>query len=597
MSLTNKIIKYFFKEHRLYMLLAIFLNLLINVFKVNIISIIIANIIKSVQENNFKNIYKYYKYFLYVSVIFIIIIYITKYVENNITSRLKHWIKLFLIKNILYDNNENLQNLNYTKLQLPLARLSSGFDYMFGIVLSGIIPQLTLILVIFCFFMYKNIKIGLLFLVGNLILLVYIYRSYSVLIHKNEKAEEETVKSESALNEILNNFNKIIFRGMKDNEINLIENNTNNLYKINFNLNNNINNVNIVCNIIVYGILLLIIFYLIYLYSKKSIVSITFITLITILLLYKDLILVGLNYYPRFIEFIVRNNIILKKFNINLFDKNSKKEIPVKILNPKLKFRHIEFKNINFQYEVLHELHPEYTGSDGVFRKLQPPASPLPGLALQGSAEVKNKKIEKIFDNFNLKIDIEDKIIGITGLSGNGKSTLIKLFLKIYPHEGSILIDNIDIKNICTKYLRENIIYVDQSGILFDRKIIENIFYGTKNQEISQNFLNKIYKYPKINELYRDINFKTKEAGFNGNNLSGGQRQVINIINGLISPSIITIFDEPTNALDPELKKEILQLIKDFKKYNKCIIIITHDKDVYEILDKKIEIKSLQGIH
>ena len=65
--------------------------------------------------------------------------------------------------------------------------------------------------------------------------------------------------------------------------------------------------------------------------------------------------------------------------------------------------------------------------------------------------------------------------------------------------------------------------------------------------------MNKIFQYPKIKELYQDIDFVTKEAGFNGSNLSGGQHQVINIINGLITLSQITILDEPTNSLDPEM--------------------------------------------
>ena len=556
MDLTNNIIKYFFKQEKSSIILSIFLNLLINVFKVNIISIITSNIIRSVQENNLKNIYKYYKYFLYVSVILIIVIYICRYVENNIMSKLKSWIRLFLIKNILYINNENLQNLNYTKLQQPITRLSSGFDYMLGMALNGVIPQLTLILVIFCYFIYKNTKIGLLFLIGNLILLYYIYTSYNESINKHTKVEEEIVKNEAVAGEILNNFHKIIIRGTKDIEINTFEDQINNLYKMHFNLNNHTNNINIGCNIIIYLILFVIIFYLIYLYSKKNITSITFITFITILLLYRDLILSGITNYPRFVEFIVRNNIILKVFNIKLFDSN-KNKIPPQILNLQLEFSHLEFKNINFEYDI------------------------------QGKKSIET---EKVFNNLNFNINIEDKIIGIRGLSGKGKSTLMKLLLKIYPYEGSILIDGVDIKNICTKYLRENILYIDQSANLFDRKIIDNIFYGTQNKELSQKFLNRIYKYPKIKELYRDINFTTKEAGFNGNNLSGGQRQVINLINGLITPSQITILDEPTNSLDPELKKEIIQLIKDFKKYNKCIIIITHDNDVNEILDEKIEI-------
>jgi ABC-type lipoprotein export system ATPase subunit len=63
----------------------------------------------------------------------------------------------------------------------------------------------------------------------------------------------------------------------------------------------------------------------------------------------------------------------------------------------------------------------------------------------------------------------------------------------------------------------------------------------------------------------------------------------VNIISGLINPCKILILDEPTNALDGEIKKELLNLIYDFKKYKQCIIIITHDRDVYPLFTEKIE--------
>ena len=84
-----------------------------------------------------------------------------------------------------------------------------------------------------------------------------------------------------------------------------------------------------------------------------------------------------------------------------------------------------------------------------------------------------------------------------------------------------------------------------------------------------------------------DIN--TKDAGLLGENLSGGQRQIVNMISGFINPSEILILDEPTNALDPALKKEVIQMIHDFKKYKKCIFIVSHDKDVFDIFDDEIK--------
>jgi ABC-type dipeptide/oligopeptide/nickel transport system ATPase component len=93
-----------------------------------------------------------------------------------------------------------------------------------------------------------------------------------------------------------------------------------------------------------------------------------------------------------------------------------------------------------------------------------------------------------------------------------------------------------------------------------------------------------------IKEIFQKFDY-TKNVGFSGENLSGGQRQIINIINGLITPSKIVILDEPTNALDNALKQDIINLIKYFKKYKKCIIIISHDNDIFRIFDETIEIK------
>jgi ABC-type lipoprotein export system ATPase subunit len=97
-------------------------------------------------------------------------------------------------------------------------------------------------------------------------------------------------------------------------------------------------------------------------------------------------------------------------------------------------------------------------------------------------------------------------------------------------------------------------------------------------------------KYPTIQKLYKNIDLEHKSAGGMGEHLSGGQRQVVNILSGLINPSKILILDEPTNALDLTIKKELLGIIYSFRKYKHCIIIITHDRDVYPLFDERINL-------
>ena len=567
MSLTNLLIKNFYEKEKFSLISIIILCFAISFLKINVISYISANIIKSIKNNNIKYVYEYYKYFSIACIIFIILFYLYKHFQYTVSFKLRFFIRFFIFKNILFKNDKLLENINFTKIVIPVVRISNCFDIILNIFINETLPNLTIILIIFLFFIYKNLNIALIFLFGNILLIISLYYSSFTILNKSNNIEKNIIKNESISSEIFNNFHKIILRGMQNNEIDSYRADINNLYKINDDYYYYINNKNLLSNIIVYGTLLILFFYLIILFFKKKITSIIFITFITILLLYKDLILSSLYAYPTFLENVSRYNTNVESFKIKLFNSTNSENgadrarslrmTPVE--NLKLKFNQLEFKNINFKYDI---------------------------------EDIKLENLKIIFNNFNLKLNIENKIIGIHSLSGNGKSTLMKLLLKVYKYEGSILIDDININKIDKQYLRKNIIYVDQSANLFDRKIIANIFYSCKDIDfnIMNKYLDEIMQYPKIKELYNNINFEEHDAGFNGSNLSGGQRQVINIINGLITPSIITILDEPTNALDPELKKEILQLIKDFKKYNKCIIIITHDNDVNEILDEKIEI-------
>jgi ABC-type bacteriocin/lantibiotic exporter with double-glycine peptidase domain len=158
------------------------------------------------------------------------------------------------------------------------------------------------------------------------------------------------------------------------------------------------------------------------------------------------------------------------------------------------------------------------------------------------------------------------------------------------PTSGSIYIDDVDISTIDPNYIRENITYVNQNSRLFDKKIIENMVYGCNSLEACQTHLKEIMRYPKIRQLYKNVDVLNGKAGSLGENLSGGQRQVVNIISGLINPSKILILDEPTNALDADLKNEVLAMIQHFRQYKQCIIIITHDRDVYSLFDETLQI-------
>lgn len=219
---------------------------------------------------------------------------------------------------------------------------------------------------------------------------------------------------------------------------------------------------------------------------------------------------------PQFIEFIGRAESVFKFFKDTEQDYLKTQKIHYDPIS--LEFNSIQFKDVSFKYE---------------------------------------KSENTLFENKNILLYTNNKIVGVTGLSGNGKSTFAKLILKLYrPISGKVLIDNIDINSIDTDYIRKNITYVNQTSKLFDKKILDNILYGCADEDTCNGLLEEIMKYPKIKELYRNVSFTNSQTGSLGENLSGGQRQVINLIGGLVNPSKILILDEPTNALDPALKKK-----------------------------------------
>ena len=270
-------------------------------------------------------------------------------------------------------------------------------------------------------------------------------------------------------------------------------------------------------------------------------------------MLYKDILLNSTNEIADYIEFLGRGKLLNKIFEDIPIVINKKDNDLLENKEYNLDFNTLLFENINFKY--------------------------------------KNHK-KKILNNFNLKIETDNKIVGITGISGIGKSTFVKLLVKMYKYEGNIYIDGININKIDSIYIRKNIVYVSQDPKLLDKTVIDNIFYACDNKKQSIIYLEEIMKFEKIKELFEKINMNKKSIKA-GDNLSGGQKQVINIINGLISNSKILILDEPTNALDHALKIEIINLIIYFKKYKKCIIIISHDKDIFPYFDQNIIINSI----
>ena len=207
-----------------------------------------------------------------------------------------------------------------------------------------------------------------------------------------------------------------------------------------------------------------------------------------------------------------------------------------------------------------------------------------------------NNKI--IFNNLNLEIG-KNKIIGILGKTGIGKSTLIDLiigFLK--PDKGTIKLGGQKIENNLKNW-QSNIGYVPQSIYLLDESIKFNITMDDDPNNIDEQRLKKVINTAQLSDLVRSqYDLENSIIGENGIKLSGGQKQRIGIARALYRNPKILILDEPTNNLDQNTSKLLLNHIKN--EYDSIkIIVISHNNldfsycdDVYKINYYKIKKES-----
>lgn len=186
--------------------------------------------------------------------------------------------------------------------------------------------------------------------------------------------------------------------------------------------------------------------------------------------------------------------------------------------------------------------------------------------------------------------------VGLVGPSGSGKSSLIKLLLRMFELDGGkILIDNQDISTVSINSLRKHIAVIPQdAGIFMHRTLAENIGYGTFDV-IDEEAMEQIVQAAKKTQSHEFImrlpeQYNTVLSQY-GINISGGQKQRIAIARGFVRNASIFLFDEATSALDnitqSKVQKQIRQLVK-----GKTTIVVAHrlqalkDADRIFVFDK-----------
>lgn len=185
----------------------------------------------------------------------------------------------------------------------------------------------------------------------------------------------------------------------------------------------------------------------------------------------------------------------------------------------------------------------------------------------------------KVLNNISFKVNKGD-VISIVGPSGGGKSTLLRCINLLEKSNGSIKFNGKKID----KMIGKNIGMVFQQFNLFPHlSVMDNILLAPTQLKI----MSKEDAYNKAYELLKTIGLDNKANSF-PDELSGGQKQRVAIIRTLIMNPDIILFDEPTSALDPEMKDEVLELIKKIADSGKTMIIVSHEMNFVKNVSNRV---------
>ena len=200
-----------------------------------------------------------------------------------------------------------------------------------------------------------------------------------------------------------------------------------------------------------------------------------------------------------------------------------------------------------------------------------------------------DKNLDNVVDIEKLEFN-KNKFIGITGLSGSGKTTFINIFCGLLkPDFGEIYVDKkkIEFKNY--EGIKENISYISQTPFLANDTIFNNIALGEVEANIDHDRIKECCKIVGINS-HIENNLKLKydtRVGEDGVTLSGGQRQRICLARALYKNKNILVFDEATNSLDEKSEIEIINKLQMYLK-DKIIIFVTHRSKILKYFDYSI---------
>lgn len=471
-----------------------------------------------------------------------------QYFESILMPRYFSYLRETFYDNTVKSNNHNFSGVSSGDYLSRVMELTRNMKDMFQFVISKLIPETIVTFFIIGYMCFTNVNIGLVTLIGFFsCLLVQAIGGYFLIDLIRSRENFFNTNLSGNLQDSLDNLMNVYINNEIDSEIKKNK-------KLEKESKERLSNIMLGQNIVLMLTrIIMIITYTVAIYVIYNMLvkgSIDIATCIVFILLLDKFSGYAQNVNYGLIHHIIyRLGIVSASYDFihNIFKDDSKR-----VKDNVITKGHVQFENLKYRYD---------------------------------------KSEDYLFDGLNLELK-GGKKYGLTGRSGSGKSSLMKLLVGLYtPESGFIKIDGVDISEIKLDYLRDNVNYINQTTTTFNETVVYNMLYGN-NHITEKQLINKLKKY-KLDVVFSELSDGVhSSAGIHGSNLSGGMQKITMLMRGILKKSQIVIMDEPLTGLDKNTKMKVIDMVLT-ETAGKTLIIITHDEEILPHMNEVININSL----